>query len=93
MSAREHDGGLSLPLPPELLDALAVRLVDGLANRLPDPAEPYLGVAEAAQHLACPTSRIYELKAQGRVRYFNDGRRLLFRRADLDACLTVHEPE
>ncbi|MSO41847.1 MAG: helix-turn-helix domain-containing protein [Solirubrobacterales bacterium] len=83
---------LSLSVPPELLDALAARVAERLAQRLADPPEAYLNVADAAEYLCCPASRLYELKAQGRVRYFNDGRRLLFRRPDLDACLKSSEP-
>jgi excisionase family DNA binding protein len=80
-------------VPEALLDELAVRVADHLAERLEalHPPEPYLTVEEAAAHLACPASRIYDLTAAKRLRHFRDGRRLLLRREDLDACLSVVE--
>jgi excisionase family DNA binding protein len=50
-----------------------------------------LTVEEAATYLACAPKRIYELKAQGRIAHFRDGKRLLFRREDLDAALRRRE--
>lgn len=84
---------LSFTLPEGLLDQIADRVALRINARAADQAESYLDVTDAGEYLRCPASRIYELKAQGRIRYFNDGRRLLFRRADLDACLDVGEPE
>jgi excisionase family DNA binding protein len=52
----------------------------------------YVTTEKAAEILACKPKRIYELVAQGRLRHFRDGRRLLFRREDLDAVPEVHEP-
>jgi excisionase family DNA binding protein len=49
--------------------------------------EPWLGVQDAAQYLACPVSRIYDLVSLGRLNPHRDGRRLLFRPGDLDAAL------
>lgn len=54
-------------------------------------AESYLTVERAAEYLGCKPKRIYELIAQGRVRHYRIGRRILFRREDLDAALEVHE--
>jgi len=48
-------------------------------------------VEAAAAHLRCPTSRVYDLKAAGRVRFAKDGTRLLFRREWLDAALKIEE--
>ena len=50
--------------------------------------EGWLGVQGAARYLACPVSRIYDLVSLGRITPHRDGRRLLFRRSDLDAALT-----
>ncbi len=84
----------ALPLPDELLDALADRLAERLADRLAAPAASttaYLDVDQAAAYLACQPHRIYDLKASGRLRHFRDGRRLLFRREDLDAVLEASQ--
>jgi excisionase family DNA binding protein len=84
---------VGLPVPDALLDALAERVADRLAQRIAPAPEPYLTVEEAAAYLRRPKSRIYELVAARRLRHCRDGRTLLFRHADLDACLDVIEPE
>ena len=62
-----------------------------MAELLPDRPEPYLDVEGAAEYLAAPRSRIYELVERKRVTPYRDGRRLLFRPTDLDAALTRRE--
>lgn len=92
--ATRPDPGLSLNVPPGLLDSIAVLVADRIADRLdPPPAEGYLDTDSAAEYLACPKSRIYELTAAGRLRHYRDGRRVLFRRKDLDAVLETREIE
>jgi excisionase family DNA binding protein len=44
-------------------------------------------VGAAAEHLACPRSRVYALGAARRIPHRRDGSRLLFRRSELDAWL------
>ena len=87
------NNGLSLGVPPELVDAIAGQVAAQLAEQLPEKPMPYLLIEEAAEYLACPVSRIRDLKDQGKLKHYRDGRRLLFRREDLDAALTVREPE
>lgn len=87
------DNGLALGVPLELVEAIAQRTADLLAERLPNRPEPYMTVEEAATYLACSPKRIYALKAEGRLAHFRDGSRLLFRRSDLDAALVRREPE
>ncbi len=81
----------ALTVPPELVAALAERVAALMAGQA--TPSPYLTVEEAAEYLGRPKSRIYELVAQKRVRHYRDGRAVLFRREDLDACLTPVEPE
>lgn len=88
-----QDIGHGLAIPDALLDALAERVADHLAARIAPAPDPYLTVEEAAAYLARPKSRVYELVAARRLRHHRDGRALLFRHADLDACLDVVEPE
>jgi excisionase family DNA binding protein len=76
---------LQIALPPELLDEIAQRAAELLAERL-DVAlsgDGYLDVAGAAEFLACPKSRIYALVSTGRIPHAKDGIRLLFDRAEL----------
>ena len=83
----EAAGGLTLPVPPELLEAIAVRAADLVEDRSREEAEPWIDVEEAAEYMACKPQRIYDLVSQGRMRHRKDGRRLLFRRSWLDAYL------
>jgi excisionase family DNA binding protein len=82
---------LQLTLPDGLLHSIAQRVAELLQQPAGGtggaPVEPWLGVSEAAGYLACPVSRIYDLVALGRLHPHRDGRRLLFRTADLDAAL------
>lgn len=54
-----------------------------------DQHEPWLNVSRAAEHLACSSKRIYDLKSQGRLRYAKEGGRLIFRREWLDAVVEL----
>jgi excisionase family DNA binding protein len=90
VNAAQH---LSLGVPPELVNTIASQVASLVAEQLPEKPAPYLKIEEAAEYLACPVSRIRDLKDQGRLRHYRDGKRLLFRHDDLDAALTVREPE
>jgi excisionase family DNA binding protein len=81
------NGTVALGVPVELIEAIAERTADLLAERMPDPAEPYLDVDGAAEYLACKPHRIYDLCRQG-LPVHKDGSRSLFRREDLDRWLT-----
>jgi len=74
-------------ITPELIDVVAARVVE-LLQVNPTP-EPWLDVAGAAEHLACPRSRIYSMTScrPARIPYRKDGSRLLFRASALDAWL------
>ena len=89
----QESDSLALLLPPALVEALADRVADRVVEQMPQPAEPFLDVDGAAEHLVCAPSRIYELVSAGRVRVHRDGRRLLFRRVDLDAVLDTREAD
>jgi excisionase family DNA binding protein len=70
----------------DTLAALADRLAPIVAARIrpTEPSMPWLDVVAAAQHLACPRSRIYALVSARRIPHHKDGSRLLFRREELD---------
>jgi excisionase family DNA binding protein len=82
-------GALELQVPDAFVQAIAERVADLLADNLSGagPSEPWIGVEQAAEHLACPTSRIYDLVSQRRLAPRRDGRRLLFKRSHLDAAI------
>jgi len=80
-----------LAVPEQLLDALAervaTRVVALLDQRQPTDADPWLTVAQAAEHMAVPASRVYDLAARDDLRHGRDGRSLRFRRSWLDAYM------
>ena len=81
---------LALPVPPELVDAIAERAAELLEERVStiwDTASPWLYVDEAADYLRCSRQRVYDLKSSGRIVSAQDGKRSLFHRDVLDAYL------
>lgn len=76
---------LTLDLPPELVEQIAERAAELVAERAGDgEADRWLTVAEAAEYLRCSTGRIYQLVSARRIPYSKDGSRTLFRRSELD---------
>jgi len=84
---RTNGSALSLAVPEALVEAVAQRVADLLAERSAPEPEPWIGVEQAAEHLACPRSRVYALSSAGRIPHRKDGSRLLFRRSELDDWL------
>jgi len=80
LSKRIH---IDFEAPPELVEAIAERVVELLAPQLNVPDE-WLTAVEAAEYLRCPPSRIYALSSAKRTPLHRDGSRLLFRRSELD---------
>lgn len=70
-------------------DTVALERLRALVG-VPDPAEPepFIGVPEAAEHIACKRRRIYDLVEADRLPHHRDGSRLLFRRSELDAWVS-----
>jgi excisionase family DNA binding protein len=75
-----------LELDDAVLDALAERIAPRVAARLghQEASARWLDVADAADLLRCPRSRVYALVSARRVPVHRDGSRLLFDRAELD---------
>jgi excisionase family DNA binding protein len=84
-------GALALTVPPELVDEIARRAADLLAEqygRVPD----YLTATETASYMRCGSKqRVYDLVSQGRIEPCRDGTRLLFKRSTVDAYLAGEE--
>jgi excisionase family DNA binding protein len=74
---------LSIALPPELLEAIAERVLELIADRHQPEQDRFLDVAGAAEFLSCPARRIYALVSARRVPHHKDGSRLLFDPAEL----------
>jgi excisionase family DNA binding protein len=73
-------------LDEKALAVLAERLRPFLTSQNPDQGG-WLNTDQAATHLCCPRSRIHDLVQLGKLEPCRDGRRLLFKRTDLDAYL------
>jgi excisionase family DNA binding protein len=77
---------LSVELSAEQLEQIALRVACLLAD--PQPSSPtWLDTTRAAEYMAATTGRIHDLVQLGKLHPRRDGRRLLFRRDDLDAYL------
>jgi excisionase family DNA binding protein len=74
----------NVTLPEEFVQQVAARAAELLDAR---EADPWMDVDEAAAHLRCGRQRIYDLVSQERLVPGRDGRRLLFRRSELDRYL------
>ena len=72
---------LSFEVPEGLQEAIARRAAAIVAARDWPAPEPWVGVAEAAAHLACKRQRIYDLVHR------KEGGRLLFKLSQLDPWL------
>jgi excisionase family DNA binding protein len=76
-----------LSLPDEWLNEIARRVVALMGQAPTDDADPWMTVTEAAKHIRCTTSRIYKLVEQGSLPHHREGRRLLFKRSELDSFI------
>jgi excisionase family DNA binding protein len=89
--------GLAAALLEELdddaLDALADRLFPRLAARLErdSNASPLLNTKGAAAYLSCSPGRVHDLVQLRKLKPERDGRRLLFRREELERYLRADQ--
>jgi len=56
-----RDAELTLALPPAVVEVIARRAAAIVNETLSAKPESFIGVAEAAEHLACKPQRIYDL--------------------------------
>jgi excisionase family DNA binding protein len=78
---------LSVEIPADVLEQIAERAAELLAERQAASASPWLSTQGAADYIAAPAGRIHDLVALRKLTPRRDGRRLLFRREELDAYL------
>ena len=72
---------------PQFIEEIAQRAADIVAERV--SSSPWLNTQSAAEYLDCPTSRIHDLRALGKLKPCKDGSRLLFHRNELDTYLEL----
>ena len=75
---------LRVPVPDELVEAVARRVLELLNEHGPNGSEPWIGVEEAATHIGASKHRVYALCSARRIPHERDGSRLLFRKSELD---------
>lgn len=90
--ASARSGGLAFQLEasPTIITAIAAAVADELERRgstSSAPASPWLTVDETANYLRSARQRVYDLVNSGALEPARDGRRLLFKRDQLDAYL------
>jgi len=79
---------IEIALPDELVERIAQRAAQLLAERQAPAAEPWLDVRGAAAHLGISTSQLYSLCAQRRrngIPLVKEGSRSYFKASALDA--------
>lgn len=76
----------TISLPPDLIEQIARRAADILAERVAHVPD-YLTAAEAASLMRCSKQRVYDLTSAGRLPVCKDGSRSLYRRSDVDRYL------
>lgn len=91
-------GPFGIELPDSLVQAIAAAVEARVVERLPNfdvlgenRGSEYLTTAEAAELMRCTRQRIYDLLSAGRLRRYRDGRRVLIRRAEIQAHLAGEE--
>jgi excisionase family DNA binding protein len=69
------------------LEQIAERAAELVIGRRAASASPWLDAKGASEYLCCPVGRIPDLVQLRKLTPHRDGRRLLFRREELDAYL------
>jgi hypothetical protein len=76
---------LAVALPDEVVEAIAERAAQILADRQPATEDGWLrGAARIAAYIDCPCSRVYALVSARRIPVHRDGSALIARRSELD---------
>ena len=84
---RDELAEIRIALTDEQLEVIAERVAELLAERSPAAADGYLDSDEAAEYLGCSRGRVHDLVQVGKLEPRRDGRRLRFRRSDLEHYL------
>lgn len=77
-----------------LVDETTLRVLERLESA-PSYAESYINSEKAAEHLCCNVNRIHALVEADRIPHHRDGRRLLFKRSELEEYIDAdgaHRP-
>ena len=76
---------LTVDLPPELVEQIAQRAAEIVAERETVADDGWLrGAEEIARYIGCSPSRVYQLNSARRLPVVKDGAAICARRSDLD---------
>jgi excisionase family DNA binding protein len=78
---------LAVTLSDADVERIAQRAAEIVSDRQASSASGWLDTKGAASYMACRPDRIHDLVALGKLNPRRDGRRLLFRRDDLDVYI------
>jgi excisionase family DNA binding protein len=78
---------IELHMDDDALDRLAGLVAERIGVTARADPEPWVGVKEAAVHLACKPQRVYDLMHDRATPHRKEGARLLFRLSALDEWL------
>jgi hypothetical protein len=82
------NGKFAVPLPEELIELIAARAAEMVAERQVEAEDPWLrGADRIAAYLDCPRSRVYALVSARRIPVHHDGSALVARCSELDRWL------
>jgi excisionase family DNA binding protein len=84
----------ALPLPAELVEAIAERAAELVIERLREPtlnSSPWFSLKEAAEYLGISERQVQRLIERGRLHSTTIGRRSLVHREELDRAATREE--
>ena len=81
--------GISLTVAEELVERIAQRAAEFLADQSGEPAEDgwLRGAERIAEYIDAPRSRVYALASARRIPVHRDGSALIARRSELDRWL------
>jgi excisionase family DNA binding protein len=77
----------TLELPDAVLEEIAQRAAALVVEQQTSSMPVWLNTADAAAYIAAKPGRVHDLVQLGRLEPRRDGRRLLFKRDELDAYL------
>ena len=87
-NGRGNGGGVAIALPEEIVEAIAERAAEIVADRGGRSEDGWIrGADRIARYIDCPRSRVYALVSARRIPVHHDGSALIARRSELDRWL------
>jgi len=78
---------MEVDVSESLIEVIAARAAQLVEHNREAEVAPWVDVEGIAKHLNCSTHRIYRRVTAGELPHRRDGKRLLFRKSEVDAAL------